>query len=494
MMKNNAGDDLVALICSLDRSEKRYFKMLASQRQQKEEKVYLLLYAYLEQTQAWNESAIRIHFKGRSFLKQLSVARTELQHLILDALRSYHQGKTAQLDFSRRLGEVEILYHHKLHRASLRAVQSARKKAAQLELPAQEIECLQWQMRILRQSGAPGTYEKLLKIHARMRLLQQQLQDEAELLLVLDTISHFTTHAVSDRDQIVVEQAMKSPVLDRHLHKLSFDGRILYHYIHATLGFRQQLLPQFFEHHLAIIAIWDEVPDRIRLDQERYFKLLTGYAESCCQNQKYQEVERILARLNRLLDRSSWIRPSEGARLLSIELHYYMAIDDWTHAFGMLAPISRTLESWGVQIPATLRVQLLANSMITAFFCERWLEALQWGDRLATEPSTAPHSQWFKASRIVRWIAWYQTLDHDRLESELKPILASPADNLIWQVATCLKRMLGSSDASEERAVVQSILDHIDAYQDITPVHINLLQIWSRSQLIDQPMQVIAGA
>ena len=146
-MKNTAGDDLALLVNSLDKSEKRYFRLHTNTHPKKEDKVYLKVYDHLLQHGVWSEAKIQSAFGGERFLKQLNVVRSQLYHLLMESLRHYHQGKTLESVFSSRFDEIALLFHRKLYRVCDRAVHSARKQAVLLQLPIQELEVIKWQMR-----------------------------------------------------------------------------------------------------------------------------------------------------------------------------------------------------------------------------------------------------------------------------------------------------------------------------------------------------------
>lgn len=104
---------LVDLIQSLSKSEKRYFTLMAGL--QKGEKNYLELMNAISKQSIYNEAQLIKKFKGRAFMKNFGVAKSDLYKLILKSLRQYHSQNSTTSQLADMLKDIEILYQKGLY-------------------------------------------------------------------------------------------------------------------------------------------------------------------------------------------------------------------------------------------------------------------------------------------------------------------------------------------------------------------------------------------
>ena len=72
-MSNKASNHLHELIHSLNKSEKRYFKVFSSRHTIGEENAYIKLFDYLDKMDEYDEEVVFCHFKGQAFLNKFSI-------------------------------------------------------------------------------------------------------------------------------------------------------------------------------------------------------------------------------------------------------------------------------------------------------------------------------------------------------------------------------------------------------------------------------------
>jgi hypothetical protein len=118
-------DALHQLIRSLNKSEKRYFKLQASLHSIGEINNYVRLFDYLAVSDEYNENQIRQEFAGEAFLNRLAVTKNRLYEHVLQALVSFHQTKTIENKIYRFVQSSEILSYKKLFPQAFRLLKQA---------------------------------------------------------------------------------------------------------------------------------------------------------------------------------------------------------------------------------------------------------------------------------------------------------------------------------------------------------------------------------
>ncbi|MDF1696099.1 MAG: hypothetical protein P1U56_09720 [Saprospiraceae bacterium] len=158
MLKN---DNLLTLIRSMTKSEKRNFKLIA-QKTGSKEKLYVQLFDHLDKYQTFDEVLI---LKKLPLIKksQLSNLKSTLCHHILIALRDINRKEYPEIKARERFDFAKVLYAKGQYRASLDMLQTVKAMAAEINLKPLEFLALNFEKIIETQhvtkSMSPKAYE-----------------------------------------------------------------------------------------------------------------------------------------------------------------------------------------------------------------------------------------------------------------------------------------------------------------------------------------------
>lgn len=133
-------DQLFALIKSMSKAEKRYFKLYSTF--QSGSKNYLELFSMLDKQVSYNEAKVRKRFEGEKFLSQLHVTKNYLYNLILKGLEMLHQGKTVKAQVPSLLSRIDILMDRELYTQALKLWKKTNKMALEQELLTDQLKLL----------------------------------------------------------------------------------------------------------------------------------------------------------------------------------------------------------------------------------------------------------------------------------------------------------------------------------------------------------------
>ncbi len=123
---------LFDLIKSLDKSEKRYFK-LHSSKYKGDDNQYQKVFDAIDSQEDYDEEALKKKFKKEKFVKQFHVIKNYLYNLILDSLWTFHSGKNTNQQISELIDKSEVLTEKGLFHQSLKLLQKAAKYAEKKE-------------------------------------------------------------------------------------------------------------------------------------------------------------------------------------------------------------------------------------------------------------------------------------------------------------------------------------------------------------------------
>lgn len=163
---------LIQLISSLTKTEKRYFKVNASI--VKTNKSLIKMFDALEKGDFFSENELLAHLKIDS-ASNLSVMESRLQTLILKHLRGFHSNASQEIELHHLLVEIEILYTKRLFKNCAKQILKAKKIATESDNRLVLLSLLKWESLIEKEQG-----KYLLQSQNKMKAI---LDNEKQILL-----------------------------------------------------------------------------------------------------------------------------------------------------------------------------------------------------------------------------------------------------------------------------------------------------------------------
>lgn len=119
------------LIHSMQKSERRYFKIYASKHVIGEENNYEALFDFLAVQKSYDEIELRKHFSGQPMLNNLTITLHRLYEHLLKALDAYHSSTSVDLELRHLFNYAEILFNKSLYSACFKMCKKIKKLAVQ---------------------------------------------------------------------------------------------------------------------------------------------------------------------------------------------------------------------------------------------------------------------------------------------------------------------------------------------------------------------------
>ena len=116
-MSDKIQDHVFNLIQSMNKSEKRYFKIYASKHVIGESNNYEGLFDYLAKQEVYAEPALRKHFFGQAMLNNFTITLHRLYDHLLKALEAYHSATSVSIELRHLLNYAEILLGKSMYSA-----------------------------------------------------------------------------------------------------------------------------------------------------------------------------------------------------------------------------------------------------------------------------------------------------------------------------------------------------------------------------------------
>jgi len=161
-------DDLFQLIKSLTRTEKRYFKVFASQHVINEQNNYVKLFDAIEKQEEYDEREIKEIFKKETFIHHLPPQKVYLYNLILRSMELYHYD--IESDLRSTVNQIKILYNKGLFKHCEKRIVKAKKIAQKYEKFPVLFDLLRWEGHIAYINNHENkTIEEVVEIYDQLK-------------------------------------------------------------------------------------------------------------------------------------------------------------------------------------------------------------------------------------------------------------------------------------------------------------------------------------
>lgn len=289
------GDDLFSLIKSLKQSEKRYFKILASQHVKGAKNSYVKLFDEIDRQTDYDERKLRGNL-GDISVAQLSASKHYLQGLIMKSQRNYYSESSDTCKIRDLITDTEILFQKSLFRNAYKALVKADELALRFERFAMLTEVYRWQRKLLSidvSLALPFNEDDLLtrEFHAIEQL--SNINQIRALYLKADKLRKKTNAFVRSESELnEFREICNNPLLGSEDNALSFEAKCLYWSTISICALAEGNKDKAYEGELKFIGLFDERPHHLVNHFSNYIVALNNVAYTCYLKKEYDEALR----------------------------------------------------------------------------------------------------------------------------------------------------------------------------------------------------------
>ncbi|MEM9834994.1 MAG: hypothetical protein AAF828_00745 [Bacteroidota bacterium] len=301
-MPKQKTDDLIKLIDSLTRAEKRHFRLFVKRNQQATNDIlFLQLFDYLEKQEEYDEEHLMKRIKGIK-KSQLSNLKAHLYKQLLTSLRLLNRNKDEEIMLRENIDYARILYNKGLYRQSLDILEKVKKKALEDELHTVALEIAQFEKLIEGQYITRSIGGRAVSLSKECTQLLHKIESSEKFSnLNLQLYGYFleTGLVKSDQDVRTVQTMFNSLLPDERYDDLSFWGKVYYCQSYMWLHHICQEYPLCYRYSQRMIELFRANPKMIQLSAALYLKACHYHLDNLFNMWQY---EKFHEELNVLLD------------------------------------------------------------------------------------------------------------------------------------------------------------------------------------------------
>jgi hypothetical protein len=302
-MSNKVSSSLHELIKSLNKSEKRYFKVFSSRHTIGEENGYIKLFDFIEKMEVYDEDALFTKFKGQALLNKFSITKGRLYANILKSLDTFHSTSSIDAQIFRSIHSAEILYNKGLYKQAEKILISAEKQAKKHENFNLLLEIKEKQKKLIENELYTDVKaSEISKMHEEEHEIITEISRHNKLwnvksLLFQEINKNGKVRNEDDTKKLfhLVEQL---DVLD--IKKASTKSKYLYHHIQSAYYYSVNDLKLSHYHLAAIIQLLEKNAVLMKSQPNIYFSSLTNFIYISTKLKKYELSQEHLLKLKGL--------------------------------------------------------------------------------------------------------------------------------------------------------------------------------------------------
>ena len=420
-MSNKASNHLFELIKSLNKSEKRYFKLFSSRHTIGEENGYLRLFDFIDKMDEYQEDLIFMHFKGQPLLNKFSITKGRLYQNILRSLDSFNTNNSKEAQIYQQLHSAEILFNKGLYKQVEKILNSAEKQAVKYEMHRILLIVLDKQKRLVEKDLYADI--KTESIH-KMCAKEARVIDEVSTQQFLWKIKSLLFHEINtngnvrnEKDTIKLRQLIDE-IPEFEIETYSVKTNYLYNHIKSAYYFSVNDLPCSY-HHLELNLKAIEGDKSIFNDAPNiYFSVLTNLIYVSTRLKKFDIATDYLNKLKELMPKEN-----ESSNLdlnikyfsswCSLQLFLFTEKAAFQKAIDLIPEINHAYQLYGDRINNLRKAYIDFKVGIAYFSIGEYNEALSWINKILNEEKIDSKQDIFCFAQLINLLIHYE-LKNDR--------------------------------------------------------------------------------
>lgn len=330
-MPKQKTDDLIQLIRSLTRAEKRHFRLFVRRNQSSDDILFLQLFDVMDRHQEYDEGLILRKLPAIK-KSQLSNLKAHLYKQLLTSLRLLNKNYNEDIQIRETIDYARVLYNKGLYRQSLDILDKAKARALKFKFTSQALEIVEFEKLIEGQyitRSIEGRAEELTTDSMHLNRVNEQTHLFSNLALQLYGLYIKVGYVRNEKDHFFVREFFQSHLPTVRYDDLEFWGKIYYcqSYVwlyHMTHDFRLS-----YRYSQKWVDLFNSNDEMIPLNLPLYLKAMHNLLGALFNAMYYDRFVEVLSDLERLpeLHPIAQEKNTEGLYHLfkyvhSIEKHY----------------------------------------------------------------------------------------------------------------------------------------------------------------------------
>jgi hypothetical protein len=413
----NKNDHLFQLIKSLDKNEKRYFKLNSSH--YGNEKQCIELFNCIDKQKEYDEEKLKKFIKNKQLLKRLNYNKHYLYNMLLKSLRPYSSGSTKEVLLKELLYDIHFLTQKRLYNRSLKLIEKGKKIGYKYEKYLILLELFRWERNIIF-AKKPGNVDAyIIRSFKEEKEVHKKMMNESKMEELSKTIFAILNKEGDLRKGLklqAVNKLLSHPLLKNSNLALSFLGKFHYYIIHSNCFRIKGNFKKSFEYNKTLIAFMESCPWQIEENSAPYTTTLSNFLGITKIMYKHAEFMETLNKMKRMPAHTINYKARMFERVYINETDYYMLMGEFGKAIALSKEITEGIRLYKGKITAVAELGLNYIMGYASFGNKNFREAIKWLNKVLHNGNPDLRQDVQSAARILNLISHFEIGNEDMLE------------------------------------------------------------------------------
>lgn len=493
----SSSDDLFRLIKSLNKQEKRYFKLRTAVYNKPAGHQAHKLFDALDKLHVYDERAFLRNHPNAPFVKHFAPAKYELTTMLLNSLAAFHAKASVEAELREQLSYIEILYRKGLYGHCGKIVAKTLKKAEAYEKRVYVIEILSWERKLHLRNAGDILEDRLSAYFERIK---QTLETHLNATLYLDVLDTVQTarrrygRLSSSEERTELLSKIERLVTDIDTPADSFTAQTSRLQAHGTLAAMKGEVAGALECYSSALEVWESNQLHIRDNPDNYKRYLMNFLICCISLRRFDQFENAISKIKALRKTPEDDDPEMISIVYHAELYYCLNAGLLSEGFAVAQKIDKGLGNFGEIIRPHRFVVLCYNCSVVYFLNGHFTGALGFINRILNRTDAEPRRDIQTFTRVFQLIIHFELNNIDILENLIRSTyryLKKHGKVSEFETITLhgIKRLAGCADADERLRAYKDIRENLERFmrQNTSNLHIGLIEafFWAESKIRD---------
>ena len=412
-MSNKASSNLHELIKSLNKSEKRYFKVFSSRHTIGEENSYIKLFDYIDKMAIYDEEVLFKHFKGQALLNKFSITKARLYSNILKSLDTFHSTSSIDAQIFRSIHSAEILYNKGLYKQAEKILASAEKQAKKYENLNLLLEIKEKQKKLIENelyTDVKAT--EITKMFEAEEVIVKEISKYQKLWNIKSLLFQEINRngKVRDESETIKLQKLVEQVIELDVKNSSTKSRYLFHHIQSAYYFSVNDLKLSHYHLKAIVDLLEDNGVLFKQQPNLYFSTLTNFIYISTRLKKYDEAQAHLLKLKKMSNPGMNIDLDIKyfSSTYSLELSLLADKGDYNGAIKLVPQIEEGYRLYDGHINSLRKAYIDFQVGVIYLGLGKYTEALHWINKILNEGKIDQKQDIFCFAQLINLILHFE--------------------------------------------------------------------------------------
>lgn len=321
-MPNIQTENLIQLIGSLTKAEKRAFKLYVGRFSSSDNAKFLQIFDYIEKTKNYSDQDLLKKYKDIK-KSQLSNLKAHLYKQLLISLRLQHSSNSMDIDIRESIDYARVLYDRGLYNQSLRLLEKAKSNAVKYNLDVLNLEIISFEKKIESQYISRSIDSKAEELALSSNDLIEKINESNEysnLALKLYGLYLKVGFVKNEKEYLFVKQYFDSNFPDQNDNELGYYEKMHLYNAYVWYYYIVQDFLNCYKYAKKWVDLYDEYPEMKNYEFEIYLKGINNLLGALFNLRHYEKFVDYLEILEQMLKGGPKLNENTEYQL---KLYYY---------------------------------------------------------------------------------------------------------------------------------------------------------------------------